>query len=84
MINQFLFNMSFYSQDLYYFASSLAAQFSFFYIRMMQETSKGKIGNDKQLGMTDYNIFLKNNLNRFVTMNVTQNFHIWHLTKVNH
>ena len=43
-----------------------------------------------ELGMTNYNIYFKNNLNRSV-MNVTQinflylqNVHVWHLIKVNH
>ena len=40
----------------FYFACSSAAQFLLFEIRMMQEISKGEIGNNKQLGMA--NIYL--------------------------
>ena len=53
------------------FASSFAAQFSLFDIRMTQEISKGELGNGKYLGMANYNIYFKNNFNRLV-MNMTQ------------
>ena len=52
------------------FASSFAAQFLLFDIRMTQEISKGEVGNGKQLGMANYNIYFKNNFNRLV-MNIT-------------
>ena len=55
----------------FYFASSFAAQFLLFDIRMTREISKGETGNSKLLGMANYNIYFKNNFNRLVT-NVTQ------------
>ena len=50
------------------FASSFAAQF---FISMTQEISKRKTGNDKLLGMVNYNIYLKNSSNILV-INLTQ------------
>ena len=44
----------------FYFTSLFAAQFLLFDIRMMQEISKGEVGNGKQLGMANYNSFLMN------------------------
>ena len=38
---------------------------------MMQEISKGKVGNRKLQGIANYNISFKNNFNRLV-MNITQ------------
>ena len=38
---------------------------------MRQEISKGEVGNDKQLGMANYNIYFKNNFNHLV-MKITQ------------
>ena len=38
---------------------------------MKYERSKGEVGNGKQLGMANYNIYFKNNFNRLV-MNITQ------------
>ena len=52
------------------FASSFAAQFLLFGIRMMQEISKQEVGNGKQLGMTN-NMYFKNNFNR-LAINITQ------------
>ena len=69
-INHFFFIRSSCSQDFFYFASSFAAQFSLFNIRMTQEISKGEIGNGRQLGVANYNIYSKNNFNRLV-MNAT-------------
>ena len=48
-INHFFFNISFCSQDFFffYFSSSFTAQFLFFDVRMAQEISKGETGNDK-------------------------------------
>ena len=61
-----------------------------FDIRIMQEISKGEVGNDKWQGMANYNIYFKNNFNRLV-MSIAQinflywqNVHIWHLIKVNY
>ena len=62
---------SFCSQD-FYFASSFAVQFFLFDIRMMQEISKEEIENGKWLGISNYNIFFKNNFSGLV-INVTQN-----------
>ena len=56
---------------LFYFASSFEVQFLLFDFKMTQEKSKGKIGNDKQLGMANYNTYFKNNFSRLV-MSVTQ------------
>ena len=57
--------------DFFCFASSFAAQFLFFDIRMTQKILKGEVGNGKQLGMVNYNIYFKYNFNRLV-MNLTQ------------
>ena len=54
-----------------YFASSFAAQFLVFEIRMTKEISKREIRNGKQPVMANY-IYLKNNFNRLV-MIITQN-----------
>ena len=53
------------------FASLFTAQFLFFDVRMTQEISKGEIGNDKYLGIANYNIYFKNNFN-LLAMNVAQ------------
>ena len=47
VLNHFFFNRSFCSQDCFYFASLFTAQFLFFDVTMMQEISKGEIGNEK-------------------------------------
>ena len=68
----FFFNWSFCSRDFFLnFASLFATQFLLFDIRMTLKLSKGGTGNAKQLGITNYNIYFKNNFNRLV-MNVTQ------------
>ena len=59
-----------------FFASSFAAQFSLFDIRMTQEILKREIGNVKFLVIANYNIYFKNNFN--------QNVHIWLLININH
>ena len=70
-INHFFFNRSFSSQDLFYFTSSFTAQFLFFDVRLTQEISKGEIGNNKQLGIANYNIYFKSSFNLLV-MNATK------------
>ena len=55
----------------YFSSSSFAAQFLLFDVRMTQEISKGEVGNGKQLGRANFNIYFKNNFNRFV-MDITQ------------
>ena len=55
----------------FYFPSSFATQFSLFVIWMTQEISQQEIGNDRYLGMANYNIYFKNNFNRLV-INITQ------------
>ena len=70
-INQFFFNRSLYSQVFSYFASSFAAQFSLFDIKMTPEISKVEIGNGKLLGMANYSFYFRSNFNCLV-MNVTQ------------
>ena len=48
-INCFFLNRSFCSHVFFYFASSFAAQFLLFDIRMTQEISKGEIRNGNRL-----------------------------------
>ena len=67
-----LFYKDLHNLFFFYFASLFAAQFSLFEIRMTQKISKGETGCGKKLGMTNYDIYFKNNFNR-VVMNITQN-----------
>ena len=55
----------------FYFASSFAAQFSLFDIRMTQEMAKGETGKNKWLGMVNCNIYFKTNFN-YLAMNITE------------
>ena len=56
------------------FASSFAAQFLLFHIKMTQEISKRELGNGKSLGMTNHYIYLKDNFNHLVMKITKTNF----------
>ena len=75
-VNHFFFNRFFCSQYFFLFFS-FAEQFTLLDIRMIQEISKGEIGNGKLLGIANYNIHLENNF-KCLVMKATQiNFLYW-------
>ena len=73
----FFYNRLFYkvlwydNESFFCFASSFTAQFLLFDIRMTQKISKREEGNDKLLGMANWNIYFKSNFCRLI-MSITQ------------
>ena len=59
MTGYFVKSFNVINNHFFCIGSSFAAQFLLLYIRMMQGISKGGVRNWKQLGMANYNIYLK-------------------------